>query len=115
MPPVLLLFRMPRPPSRPPADALDNGTVPDVEGLTGTAAGDGNASFTWVNPQPKEGDTYKWRVYTIGGGGDYQSIDQPPVKVTANPSGETCIQVMIVRSDGAFSPMEESSIACTGP
>ncbi len=100
--------------SRPPADALDNGTVPDVEGLTGTAAGDGNASFTWVNPQPKEGDTYKWRVYTIGGGGEYQSIDQPPVRVTANPSGETCIQVMIVRSDGAFSPMEESSIACTG-
>ena len=101
--------------SRPPADALDNGTVPDVEGLTGTAAGDGNASFTWVNPQPKEGDTYKWRVYTIGGGGEYQSIDQPPVKVTANPSGETCIQVMIVRSDGAFSPLEEGSIACTGP
>ncbi|WP_427115303.1 serine/threonine-protein kinase [Pseudarthrobacter scleromae] len=100
--------------SRPPADALDNGTVPDVEGLKGTAAGDGNASFTWVNPQPKEGDTYKWRVYTIGGGGEYQSIGQPPVKVTANPSGETCIQVMIVRSDGAFSPMEESSIGCTG-
>ncbi|PNI07378.1 serine/threonine protein kinase [Arthrobacter sp. AFG7.2] len=101
--------------SKPPADALDNGTVPDVEGLTGTAAGDGNASFTWVNPQPKAGDTYKWRVYTIGGGGEYQSVDQPPVRVTANPSGETCIQVMIVRSDGAFSPMEESSIACTGP
>ncbi|MEV7475422.1 serine/threonine-protein kinase [Pseudarthrobacter oxydans] len=100
--------------SRPPADALDNGTVPDVEGLTGTVAGDGNASFTWVNPQPKEGDTYKWRVYTIGGGGEHQSIDKPPVRVTANPSGETCIQVMIVRSDGAFSPMEESSIACTG-
>ena len=52
---------------------------------------------------------------TIGGGGEYQSIDQPPVKVTANPSGETCIQVMIVRSDGAFSPLEEGSIACTGP
>ncbi len=101
--------------SKPPADALDNGTVPDVEGLTGTAAGDGNATFTWVNPQPKQGDTYKWRVYTIGGGGEYQSVDQPPVRVTANPSGETCIQVMIVRSDGAFSPMEESSIACTGP
>ena len=100
--------------SRPPADALDNGTVPDVEGLTGSAAGDGNVSFTWVNPQPKEGDTYKWRVYTIGGGGQYQSIEKPPVRVTANPSGETCVQVMIVRSDGAFSPLEEGSIACAG-
>lgn len=101
-------------PGRPPADALDNGTVPDVEGLTGSAAGDGNVSFTWVNPQPKEGDTYKWRVYTIGGGGEYQSVEQPPVRLTANPSGETCIQVMIVRSDGAFSPLEEGSIACAG-
>ena len=100
--------------SRPPADALDNGTVPDVEGLTGTVGGDGDASFTWVNPQPKEGDTYKWRVYTIGGGGEYQSIAQPPVRVKTNPSGETCVQVMIVRSDGAFSPLEAGSIACTG-
>ncbi|AUZ34093.1 serine/threonine protein kinase [Arthrobacter sp. PGP41] len=99
---------------RPPADALDNGTVPDVEGLTGMVSGDGNASFTWLNPQPKEGDTYKWRVYSIGGGGEYQSIAQPPVRVTANPSGQTCIQVMIVRSDGAFSPLEEGSIACAG-
>ena len=45
---------------------------------------------------------------------DSQSIGQPPVRVTANPSGQTCIQVMIVRSDGAFSPLEEGSIACAG-
>jgi serine/threonine protein kinase len=101
--------------SKPPADALDNGTVPDVEGLTGTLASGADASFTWNNPQPKPGDTYKWRVYTIGGGGEYQSIGQPPVQVKPNPSGQTCIQVMIVRSDGAFSPMEEASIACTNP
>jgi serine/threonine protein kinase len=101
--------------SKPPADALDNGTVPDVEGLTGSLTPGGDASFTWNNPQPKPGDTYKWRVYTIGGGGEYQSTGQPPVQVKANPSGQTCVQVMIVRSDGAFSPMEESSIACTGP
>lgn len=100
--------------SKPPPDALDNGTVPDVEGLTGTLT-PGGASFTWNNPQPKPGDTYKWRVYTIGGGGEYQSITQPPIQVTPNPSGQTCVQVMIVRSDGAFSPMEEASIACTGP
>ncbi|VXC62729.1 Kinase domain protein [Arthrobacter sp. 9AX] len=101
--------------SKPPADALDNGTVPDVEGLTGTLAPGGDASFTWTNPQPKPGDTYKWRVYTIGGAGEYQSIDQPPVQVKPNPSGQTCVQVMIVRTDGAFSPMEQASIACTGP
>jgi serine/threonine protein kinase len=101
--------------SRPPVDALDNGTVPDVEGLSGAVATDGDAYFSWNNPQPKPGDTYKWRVYTIGGGGEYQAIQQAPVRVKPNPSGETCIQVMIVRSDGAFSPMEKDSIACTGP
>jgi hypothetical protein len=101
--------------SKPPADALDDGTVPDVEGLTGTVAPSGDASFTWNNPQPKPGDKYKWRVYTIGGGGEYQSIDQPPVRLKPNPSGQTCIQVMIVRSDGAFSPLEQASIACIGP
>ena len=102
-------------PNKPPADALDNGTVPDVEKLAGTLAG-GQASFTWENPQPKPGDTYKWKVYTIGGGGgEFQSIKAPPVKVTPNPSGQTCVQVMIVRTDGAFSPMEAPSIACTGP
>ena len=101
--------------NRPPADALDNGTVPDVEGLAGTVAADGTVQFTWTNPQPKAGDTYKWRVYAIGGGGEFQAIDQPPVSVAPNPNGQTCVQAMIVRSDGAFSPMEEDSIACTGP
>ena len=101
--------------SKPPADALDNGTVPDVEGLKGSIGGDGEASFTWTNPQPKEGDTYKWKVYTIGGNSaEFHAVDKPPVKIRPNPTGQTCIQVMIVRSDGAFSPMEENSIACTG-
>jgi hypothetical protein len=100
--------------SKPPADALDSGTVPDVEGLAGTVDTNGEASFYWNNPDPKPGDTYKWRVYTIGGGGDYQSIAQAPVRLRPNPSGQTCIQVMIVRSDGAFSPLGSGSIACTG-
>lgn len=101
--------------TKPPADALDNGTVPDVEGLKGSIGGDGEASFTWTNPQPKEGDTYKWKVYTMGGNSaEFHAVDKPPVKMRPNPTGQTCIQVMIVRSDGAFSPMEENSVACTG-
>jgi len=101
--------------SKPPADALDNGTVPDVEGLKGTIGADGEATFTWTNPQPKDGDTYKWKVYTIGGNSaEFTSVAKPPVKIRPNPDGQTCIQVMIVRTDGAFSPMEEGSIACTG-
>jgi len=98
--------------SRPPADALDNGTVPDVSGLTGAAGPAGKVSFTWTNPQPKPGDSYKWRVHTLKGGGEYQSSAGPAAEIAANPAEPSCIQVMIVRSDGASSPLGPDSIAC---
>jgi serine/threonine protein kinase len=98
--------------SKPPADALDNGTVPDVADLAGTVDATGKATFTWTNPQPKTGDTYKWRVYAVGGSGEYQSTPDPAAQVALNPTEPTCIQVMLVRTDGMFSPLEEDSIAC---
>jgi serine/threonine-protein kinase PknK len=99
--------------STPPPDALDNGSVPDVEGLSGFLDSSGKVTFTWENPQPKPGDTYKWRVYTLGeSGSEYQSTDGLSAQVAANPNEPTCIQVMIVRSDGGFSPLEDDSIAC---
>ncbi|QDG66329.1 serine/threonine protein kinase [Pseudarthrobacter sp. NIBRBAC000502772] len=98
--------------SKPPADALDNGTVPDVADLAGTVDAAGKATFTWTNPQPKSGDAYKWRVYALGNHGEYQSTAEPAAQVALNPTEPTCVQVMIVRSDGAFSPLEEDSIAC---
>ena len=33
----------------------------------------GKVRFTWTNPQPKAGDTYKWRIKTVKGGGSYLS------------------------------------------
>jgi hypothetical protein len=36
----------------------------------------------------------------------------PRVDVTANPTEPTCVQVIIVRSDGSASPAGEESIAC---
>jgi serine/threonine protein kinase len=98
--------------SRPPADALDNGTVPDVTGLTGTAGPAGKVSFTWTNPQPKPGDSYKWRVHTLKDDGQYQAAAKPAAEMAANPAEPSCIQVMIVRSDGASSPLGPDSIAC---
>jgi hypothetical protein len=98
--------------SKPPADALDNGTVPDVENLAGTVDGTGKVTFTWKNPQPKPGDKYKWRTYSVKGTGDFQAAAQPKVEVAANPAGDTCIQVMMVRADGSSSPMEQPSIGC---
>ncbi|WP_255769697.1 serine/threonine-protein kinase [Pseudarthrobacter sulfonivorans] len=98
--------------NKPPADALDNGTVPDVADLAGKVDATGKATFTWTNPQPKSGDFYKWRVYAPGGSGEYRSATEPTAQVALNPTEPTCIQVMLVRSDGAFSPLEEDSIAC---
>ncbi|MEE2521706.1 serine/threonine-protein kinase [Pseudarthrobacter sp. J75] len=101
--------------NRPPADALDNGTVPDVSGLAGTIGASGRVTFTWTNPQPKDGDTYKWRVYALTGSGDFQSTESPTAEVALNPAEPTCIQVILVRSDGASSPQEQDSIACVRP
>jgi hypothetical protein len=98
--------------SKPPADALDDGSVPDVAKLAGTAGAAGKVRFTWTNPQPKPGDTYKWRIKTVKGGGGYLSTSVPRVDVTANPTEPTCVQVIIVRSDGSASPAGEESIAC---
>jgi len=98
--------------SKPPADALDNGTVPDVTGLAGVAGSAGKVSFTWTNPQPKPGDSYKWRVHTLKGDGQYQATAGPAAEMAANPAEPSCIQVMIVRSDGASSPLGPDSIAC---
>ena len=99
--------------SKPPPDALDSGIVPDVTDLVGTVDG-GKATFTWTNPQPKSGDAYKWRVYALGEDGEYQSTTEPTAEVALNPEQPTCIQVMITRTDGAFSPLEDESIACVG-
>jgi serine/threonine protein kinase len=99
-------------PSRPPANALDDGSVPDVGKLAGAARAGGTVRFTWTNPQPKPGDTYKWRIKTARGGGSYQSTSVPRVDVSANPKEPTCVQVIIVRQDGLASPAGEDSIAC---
>lgn len=101
--------------NRPPADALDNGTVPDVSDLAGSIGSAGRVSFTWTNPQPKDGDTYKWRVYALTGSGEFQSTQEPRAEVALNPAEPTCIQVILVRSDGASSPQEQESIACVRP
>jgi serine/threonine protein kinase len=98
--------------SKPPADAIDDGSVPDVAKLAGSAGAQGKVRFTWTNPQPKPGDTYKWRIKTVKGGGSYLSTSATLVDVTANPAEPTCVQVIIVRTDGSASPAGEDSIAC---
>ena len=101
--------------SKPPADALDNGTVPDVADLDGVMGANGRIVFTWTNPQPRDGDTYKWRLtdFLTREPGPYQVAKETRVEVAPPPDRNiTCIDVMIVRLDGAASPMEGPSGTC---
>jgi serine/threonine-protein kinase PknK len=101
--------------NKPPADALDNGTVPDVADLNGVLGANGRILFTWTNPQPKDGDSYKWRLtdFVTREPGPYQVAKETRAEVAPAPDRNiTCIEVMIVRVDGAASPMEGPSGTC---
>ncbi|MGT2463920.1 hypothetical protein [Sinomonas atrocyanea] len=94
--------------SAPPVDAVDSGAVPNVTDLKGTADASG-VTFTWKNPQPKPGDAYLVTVLRLTG-------QQPPTTVTATKatvpkeaSGQTCVRVVVRRSDGAAGPMDDSA------
>ena len=84
----------------PPADNL-GGLVPAVTELQGKVSGD-KVVFTWTNPDPVDGDTYGWREPKALEEAHYQQVKEPTVTVDKAESGETCVEVVIVRQ-GAFS------------
>jgi serine/threonine protein kinase len=65
-----------------------------------TAAG---IRFSWTNPDPKDGDYYLYAVVTNAAEPSFDSVQQTEVTVPADPSGTTCIDVVIVRSNGQSS------------
>jgi Protein kinase domain len=100
--------------SKSPADPLDNGTVPDVEGLTAapTAEDRNIIAFSWTNPQPKEGDKYKYRAKSAKEDGPYETTTGTKTFVSGLEEPPICLQVIIVRADGTASPGGPDSIAC---
>jgi hypothetical protein len=71
--------------------------------LAGAAVPDG-VVFTWTNPKPEEGDRYAWGLVTRADEEpSFATIDEPTVTVPADPSGQTCIEVIVVRSTGQYS------------
>jgi len=93
----------------PPDDNL-GGLVPSVTDLKGKAKGD-KVVFTWTNPDPKDGDSYGWREAKALGEAHYQEVTEPTVTVPKAKSGETCVEVIIVRN-GAFSVQPQG--VCVG-
>ncbi|MEO5317167.1 serine/threonine-protein kinase [Arthrobacter sp. CC3] len=99
--------------SAPPPDALGDGSVPNVTNLVGKFTESGKARFTWTNPDPRPGDSYKWQMSTSAPGEGFQATKTPEAEVTPGPGKFACIWVMIVRSDGSASPMgDDASYEC---
>jgi hypothetical protein len=92
----------------PPSDNL-GGIVPAVTGLQGTANPDGTVTFTWQNPSPQPEDRYGYRIPDPLEESRFVEVLETTKTVDADPSGRTCIEVVIVR-DGAFS--FEARAAC---
>jgi hypothetical protein len=95
-------------PSAPPVDAVDSGAVPNVTGLKGTAGAAG-VTFTWTNPQPRPGDAYMVTVLRLTGQEPPATVTGTSATVPAEASGQTCVRVVVRRSDGAAGAMDESA------
>lgn len=70
----------------------------------------GTVTFTWTNAQPQEGDTFLYRYEPSVGDPTSSSTSAPQVSVEADPDGETCILVRLVRSDGRDSNDAEGCV-----
>jgi hypothetical protein len=77
--------------------------VPEPEDLAGTAVADG-VRFTWTNPDPQEGDRYLVGVVTRPDEEpQFEPMTATEATVPADPSGTTCVEVLIVRENGQSS------------
>ncbi|MBW9094891.1 protein kinase [Microbacterium jejuense] len=76
------------------------GVVPAIPEVTGTAA-DGNATFTWTNPDPQEGDYYRVSLPSITDPDPpSETVEEAEYTVPVSASGQTCINVWLVRYNG---------------
>ena len=80
-----------------------NAVVPAPEDLVGAAVAEG-VRVAWTNPDPADGDHYIVSVVDrTGATGEAESVDTPEYTVPADPSGTTCVEVMLVRENGQAS------------
>lgn len=86
-----------------PIDVSAGDQAIDVKDLQGVVGGD-SVVFTWRDPDPKKGDTYRWRPVVAGqDAATFQVVTEPTVTVPVGAGGRTCIQVLLVRASGVAS------------
>ncbi|MGP9662345.1 serine/threonine protein kinase [Arthrobacter sp. AOP36-C1-22] len=90
--------------SQAPADPLlgQEGVVPQVKDFTAKKAGS-KITFSWKSPEAKKGDVFYWAPVTATEQGENRKVEEPTA-TTEEVNGEpTCIQVVLVRSNGKAS------------
>jgi hypothetical protein len=80
---------------------LDTGVPSPVDGVVTVSPEGTEYSFTWSNPDPKDGDQYVWQQ--VGEDGRHPT-DQPAAVITDELGTNVCVQVTILRENGAESP-----------
>jgi len=86
-----------------------NRNVPAVTSLSGSTTAE-EATFRWENPDPEVGDVYRWGVYADDRVTSLESSTADPTVTFEKQDGEqTCIEVLVERTDGARSATE---VAC---
>ncbi|MGN6218146.1 MAG: serine/threonine-protein kinase [Microbacterium sp.] len=86
--------------------------VPAVEDVVGTPV-DGGVRFTWTNPDPQDGDHFMvQQVSLTDANPEEQRIDVAEVTVPADPSGTTCIDVLLVRHNGKQHDPDDPTRGC---
>ena len=109
-PPAPPVTSGPESPLDEPLEAVAPGSaVPAPAKLAGIHAG-GSVTFTWENPAPVEGDVYMWRPVSVLQSGEYTSSSEARAVLAASPEGQTCVEVVIRRSNGQATP--EPAKAC---
>ena len=97
-----------------PDSAITTSSVPSVENLAGSYSADGSSvQFTWVNPDPQDGDSYAWSL--VGDAGvdpNAQGTTTTDTRISIKPAdgSQTCIQVSLIRADRQMS--QNPAIAC---
>ncbi|WP_394525287.1 serine/threonine-protein kinase [Paenarthrobacter nicotinovorans] len=103
--------------SKPPADPIGDGGVPEVTDITYEIQSGGTSTtplvvFRWDSPDWKVTDTFKWRLKSAKSEGTYESTSELYAIITGHAERPLCIQVIMVRADGSASPGGPESIAC---
>jgi len=87
-------------------------TVPAVEDVVGTPV-DGGVTFTWTNPDPQDGDFYLvQQVSMTDGNPEEQPVTVAEITVPAAATGQTCIDVLLVRKNGTQHNPDDPTRGC---